>query len=53
MLAGLSGAEQELQALQEQHAKLQPAAKRAKELRANVADLQEQVRWASPRSSDV
>lgn len=44
MLAGISGAEQELQALQEQRKQLQPAAKEAAELRCAIAQLQVEVR---------
>ena len=44
VLAGISGAEQELQALQEQREQLQPAAKEAAELRCAIAQLQDEVR---------
>jgi hypothetical protein len=44
VLASISGAEQELQALQEQREQLQPAAKEAAELRSTVAQLQDEVR---------
>jgi uncharacterized protein YlxW (UPF0749 family) len=44
VLASISGAEQELQALQEQRDQLQPAAKEAAELRSVIAQLQDEVR---------
>jgi hypothetical protein len=44
VLASISGAEQELQALQEQREQLQPAAREAAELRTTIAQLQDEVR---------
>jgi hypothetical protein len=53
VLASISGAELELQALQEQRDQLQPAAREAAELRSTVAQLQDEVRslWRSGCSS--